>query len=148
KSDEFGESYARGLEASVSDFHGWLTEREELRRSYRAFFSEWDMLVAPNDIVPAFPHTDAPWPQRRLDVNGQSVQYGLQNVYPGVATLCGQPATAFPVSLTRSGLPIGLQAIGPYLEDKTTIRFAALVEQEFGGFRPPPGYLFGSDTFS
>ncbi len=148
KSDEFGESYARGLEASAPDFQVWLAEREELRLSYRAFFSEWDVLVAPNDIVPAFPHTDAPWPERRLDVNGQSIQYGLQNVYPGVATLCGQPATAFPVSLTRSGLPIGLQAIGPYLEDKTTIRFAALVEQEFGGFRPPPDYLFGSDTFS
>jgi amidase len=44
------------------------------------------------------------------------------------------------VGLTRSGLPIGLQAVGPYLEDRTPIRFAALVAREFGGFRRPPGY--------
>jgi amidase len=73
-------------------------------------------------------------------VNGVAVAYELQLVYPGVATLSGQPATAFPVGLTRGGLPIGLQAIGPYLEDRTPIHFAALLEREFGGFRRPPGY--------
>jgi amidase len=61
-------------------------------------------------------------------------------VYAGLATLCGQPATSFPFGLTQSGLPIGLQAIGPYLEDDTPIRFAGLVAREFGGFQPPPGY--------
>jgi amidase len=30
--------------------------------------------------------------------------------------------------------------MGPYLEDRSTIGFAALAEQEFGGFKPPPGY--------
>ena len=59
---------------------------------------------------------------------------------PGLATLSGQPATAFPIGLTRGGLPIGLQAIGPYLEGHTPIRFADLVGREFGGFQPPPGY--------
>ena len=52
----------------------------------------------------------------------------------------GQPATAFPWGRTKGGLPIGLQAIGPYLEDRTTITFAALLEREFGGFTAPPGY--------
>ena len=46
-------------------------------------------------------------------MNGAAVAYDLQLVYPGIATLSGQPATAFPVGLTRAGLPIGLQAIGP-----------------------------------
>ena len=66
--------------------------------------------------------------------------YDLGLVYPGVATLAGQPATAFPVGLTRAGLPIGLQAIGPYLEDRTPIRFAALLAREIGGFTPPPAF--------
>lgn len=39
------------------------------------------------------------------------------------------------------GLPIGLQAIGPYLEDRTPIRFAELVEEAFGGFVPPPAFV-------
>jgi amidase len=29
---------------------------------------------------------------------------------------------------------------GPYLEDRTPIRFAALVARELGGFTPPPRY--------
>jgi len=28
--------------------------------------------------------------------------------------------------------------IGGYLEDRTTIAFAGLIEREFGGFVPPP----------
>ena len=32
------------------------------------------------------------------------------------------------------------QIVGPYLEDRTTIAFAELMEREFGGFVPPPGY--------
>ena len=138
--DEFQVAMASGIEATGFEFIGWLQEREHIRASYREFFTDWDVLIAPITIVPAFPHTDAPWPQRTVDVNGSEVSYGLQTVYPAVATLCGQPATAFPVGLTRSGLPIGLQAVGPYLEDHTPIRFASLLEAEFSGFRPPPGY--------
>jgi len=33
-----------------------------------------------------------------------------------------------------------LRRVGPYLEDRTTMAFAALIEREFGGFTPPPGY--------
>ena len=36
-------------------------------------------------------------------------------------------------------LPIGMQIIGPYLEDRTTIAFAEYIEREIGGFVPPPG---------
>jgi len=43
-------------------------------------------------------------------------------------------------SVRKTGLPIGVQIVGPHLEDRTTIAFAGLVEREFGGFVPPPGY--------
>lgn len=138
--DEFQVAMADGIEASGVDFLGWLQERERFREAYREFFKSWDVLIAPITLTPAFPHTEAPWPQRILNVNGSEVPYGLQTVYPAVATLCGQPATAFPVGLTSSGLPIGLQAIGPYLEDHTPIQFASLLEAEFTGFQPPPAY--------
>jgi Asp-tRNA(Asn)/Glu-tRNA(Gln) amidotransferase A subunit family amidase len=56
----------------------------------------------------------------------------------GTATLPGLPATALPIGRSDEGLPIGVQAIGPMYEDRTTIRFAELAEREFGGFTPPP----------
>jgi hypothetical protein len=34
-------------------------------------------------------------------------------------------------------LPIGVQIIGGYLDDRTTIAFAGMVEREFSGLRRP-----------
>jgi amidase len=75
-----------------------------------------------------------------LDVNDMTAPLLRLSVYAGVATLSGHPGTAFPFGLTRSGLPIGLQAVGPYLEDRTPIRFTELVGIEFGGYHRPAGY--------
>jgi amidase len=140
RGDAFSEAFARGFEANATDYVRFLSERERHRAAYRAFFREWDVLLTPSTVVEAFPHTDAPMRERWLDVDGVAVRYERQAVYPGVATLSGQPATSFPVGATRSGLPIGLQAIGPYIEDRTPIRFAGLVARELSGFRPPPAF--------
>jgi amidase len=55
-----------------------------------------------------------------------------------VATSTGLPATVAPIGHSESGLPIGVQIIGGYLQDHTTIAFAGLIEHAFGGFTPPP----------
>jgi amidase len=96
--------------------------------------------------VLAYPHIERPWPaddsdlRLTLDVNGRAVPYFHGLVYPAPSTVAGQPATAFPVETSRGGLPIGLQAVGPYLEDLTPLRFAALLAREIGGFGKPAGY--------
>jgi amidase len=96
--------------------------------------------------VLAYPHVERAWPPDDSDltltltVDDGAVPYLHGLVYPAVSTVAGQPATAFPVGRSREGLPIGLQAIGPYLEDLTPIRFAALLAREVGGFTRPPGY--------
>jgi amidase len=131
---------ARGLEANVAEYVRWHGRRSQHRAVFRAFFREWDVLLAPANLVPAFPHTDAPFVERTLTVDGRTVPYDLQAVYPGLANLSGHPATAFPAGLTREGLPIGLQVVGPYLEDRTPIRFAALIAAEWGGFQAPEGW--------
>jgi amidase len=146
RDDEWAAAQCQGIEGAAPDYVAWHSERELVRVAWRAFFGEWDVLLAPAWLAPAFPHIDRPWPQtptslrNTVEVNGQPALYELGLVYPAVSTLAGQPATAFPAGRTRGGLPIGLQAIGPYLEDRTPIRFAALVAKEWGGFTPPPGY--------
>ena len=64
--------------------------------------------------------------------------YDDQIAWAAIATLTGLPATAVPNGRTETGLPIGVQIIGGFLEDRTTIAFAGLIEREFGGFTPPP----------
>jgi amidase len=136
----FAEAHARGTEATAQDYLVWHGRREAYRAIWRAFFRDWDVLLAPIVVVPAQPHTTVPTRERMTDVDGESVSFVAQLAYPGLAVLPGQPATAFPVGLSADGLPVGIQAIGPYLEDRTTIRFAGLLAEEIGGFRQPPGY--------
>jgi amidase len=146
RDDEWSRAQQAGIESGAPDYIGWIGQRETYRAAWRAFFREWDLLLAPAFFTPAYPHRETPWPgtptsfARTLDVGSKPVLEELGLFYPAVATLAGQPATAFPVGLTRGGLPIGLQAIGPYLEDRTPLRFAALLERELGGFVRPAGY--------
>ncbi len=56
-----------------------------------------------------------------------------------LATVTHLPATVVPVGHTASGLPVGIQIVGPYLEDRTTLAAAGLIEKLLGGFVPPPG---------
>jgi amidase len=56
------------------------------------------------------------------------------------ASLAGLPATTAPVGLTPGGLPVGVQIMGPYLEDATPIDLAGRLADVVGGFRPPPGF--------
>jgi amidase len=50
----------------------------------------------------------------------------------------GLPATVAPIGRSETGLPIGMQTIGPFLEDRYTLAFASLIERKFGGFVLPP----------
>lgn len=139
--DDFEAGTVRGLRASAFDVVGLHVERERVRQRFAEFFREWDVLVAPITLGPPFPHTRERWSDRTYTVNGREIPYGRQVVPPAIATLPGLPATAFPVTrVTVDGveLPIGLQAIGPYLEDRTPIRFAGLIAERIGGFVPPP----------
>jgi amidase len=91
--------------------------------------------------TPAFLHEHStPISARHVEINGKEYPYFDQMVWPGVATTPRLPSTAAPIGLSETGLPIGVQIVGPYLEDRTPIRFAELMEREFGGFVPPPGY--------
>jgi amidase len=125
-------------------FH-WFDRREEQRSRFREIYRYIDVLLAPITLSPAFEHMTeqrilVDLFTRQLLVDEKACPYRDNLVHPALATFAGQPAVAFPVGLSRSGLPVGLQAIGPYIEDRTPIRFAQLLANEIGGFTPPPGY--------
>lgn len=121
----------------------WLAmdaARLQLQQKWHQFFREFDSVVYPAAAVPAFPYDHSePFDARQLDIDGNLYNYSdACFIWADPASTCGLPATAVPIERTPSGLPIGVQIIGPYLEDRTTIALAGLIEREFGGFVPPP----------
>ncbi len=112
--------------------------RFDLINAWRGVFAEWDVVVCPAMPTAAFPHDARPMSERTLLVDGRPAPYETQPLWGSLATLAGLPATAFPLGLDAAGLPIGGQIVGPYLEDRTTLAFAAHLEAAFGGFVAPP----------
>jgi amidase len=137
--DRLGAERTRG---SVMSHREWLSVnamRQRLRMQWRAFFDEWDVVIYPAAAVPAFPHDHSePLEARSLEVDGKPFPYlDACFIWADPASTCGLPATAAPIGQSPAGLPIGVQIIGPYLEDRTPIAFAGHLEREFGGFVPP-----------
>lgn len=140
RDDEVSAATAAGFTIDAANFVHLLSRRERVRAVWRKFFIDWDVLICPTALDVPFEHQSGDQNDRVLSIDGQSVPYMLNIVYPMWAIHTGQPATAFPAGLSPSGLPLGLQAIGPYLGDRTTMRFAQLLEREWHSFEPPPGY--------
>ena len=110
--------------------HAWMNALDRqvaVRRQWAALFEAFDVVLAPVFGVVAFAHDASPFNDRTHVIDGQPTPYAAQLAWPGMATLANLPATAVPVGATKAGLPIGLQVIGPYLEDHTTIAFAGLL---------------------
>jgi amidase len=130
----------RGITMTHAAWEQTSRIRAGLRARWQALFREVDVILCPPMPTPAFPHDHSPVATRQLTIDGQKVPYGDQIAWSAVATSVGLPATVAPIGHDESALPIGVQIIGGYLDDHTTIAFAGLIEREFGDFTPPPKF--------
>ncbi|MFZ0324794.1 MAG: amidase family protein [Actinomycetes bacterium] len=122
----------------------WLAANERrlhLQHAMEEFFARYDALLLPTFPVAAFPHDARAAERRTLQVDGRALPYTATALFwPALATLLHLPATALPVGLApggRFGLPVGIQVVGPYLGDLTTLAVAAEVERVIGRFPVP-----------
>jgi amidase len=129
----------RGIALSHRDWVLADGARARLRAQWRELFGTFDAVICPVMPTPAYPHVHSNDQEtRRINVDGKDYVYPDQLAWPGIATLPGLPATAIPLGLSPEGLPVGVQIVGPWLEDRTPLKLAELIEREFGGFVPPP----------
>jgi amidase len=136
-----GAERLRGIALSHRD---WLMAdgaRTRLRAQWRELFKSFDAVICPIMPTPAYPHDHSEdQEKRRIQIDGKDYVYPDQLAWPGIATLPGLPATAIPTGFSPEGLPVGVQIVGPWLEDRTPLKLAELIEREFGGFVPPPDF--------
>jgi len=127
--------------AAVLSHRDWILAdqvRASLRNSWHAVFRQFDVVLCPTMPTPALAHNHLPdQEERRISIDGVEMSYEDQDPWLSIASLSGLPSTVAPIARSSSGLPIGVQIIGPYLGDRTSIAFADLIEREFGGFSPP-----------
>jgi amidase len=133
------------LSGAITSHREWAQQTEaryKARAVWQAFFNDYDAFLTPVNFTPAFPHnnTNPDILARKLTTTEGERDYRDQTRWICFATLTGCPATVAPVGRTKSGLPVGLQVMGPYLEDATPIDIALKLTQTIGGFTPPPGY--------
>jgi amidase len=128
----------RGITANHSEWIRASRVRAALRGQWFNLFQEVDIVLCPPMPCAAFQHDHAPRRSRQFEIDGSKIPYNDLMAWAGIATLNGLPATTMPNGRTESGLPIGVQIVGGYLEDLTTVAFAGFIEREFGGFTPPP----------
>lgn len=123
------------------ELNALLADREAVQQQWSAFFEDYDLLLAPVTPVVAIEHDQEGISlTRTIIVNGEEVEYQSLDVWASLAGYATLPVTTAPLGLSSSGLPVAVQIIGPSMEDRSTLDFAAKLGQRIGGFERPPGY--------
>jgi amidase len=138
---EAGEAFKRFARNATARHIAWLRAHERRMRlaaRMAEFFARYDALLCPVSGVPAIAHDhDGTQITRSILVNGASRPYLELLSWISIASAAHLPATVAPVGRTPAGLPVGIQIIGPYLEDHTPIDLAVRLAELIGGFTPP-----------
>ena len=92
-----------------------------------------DALVCPVTVTPPFAHLqDGNVTNRIVPIDGVERPYTDLFHWTILIGMAYLPATVVPVTTTTDGLPVGVQIVGPYLEDRTPLGVARALRDELG----------------
>ena len=131
---------SRALTQTYREWHYAAKERVRMQRAWANFFESYDGLLIPAAPTTAWAHDTADRFDRVIQVDEQTIGYYDELFWAGLTGVVYLPSTVIPMGRDSQGLPMGVQIVGPYLEDRTTIALARHIEALAGGFVPPPGY--------
>lgn len=112
----------QGAALPLMDYLAAVKLREAMGQKMAAFLQQWDLLLTPTMPIPAFAagHDFPP--------NGDQAQWSDWTPFTYPFNLTRQPAITVPCGQTKSGLPIGLQIVGPLYQDLRVLRAAQAFE--------------------
>jgi aspartyl-tRNA(Asn)/glutamyl-tRNA(Gln) amidotransferase subunit A len=108
-----------GAKVTLTDYMAAADQRAALGRTMRLFHERYDLLLTPTLAVPAFA-------VNRVAPEGYDQRDWLSwtpFTYP--FNLTGQPAASVPCGFTSTGLPVGLQIVGPMYGDADVLKAAS-----------------------
>ncbi len=98
--------------------------RRVLTEDFLKAFTQVDVIVTPTAPTPAF---------RIGEKTDDPVSMYLADIYTVTASLAGICGVSVPCGVSREGLPIGAQVLGPHFGESTVFRAARGIEQGLAG---------------
>ena len=109
-----------------------LKVRRLIKNDFDAAFERCDVLLCPVSPTTAF---------RLGEKIADPLTMYLADIYTISVNLAGLPGLSLPAGLSRDGLPIGMQLVGPVFHEETVLRAARLYEQASGVTRLAPALV-------
>ena len=128
-------------EALAGNHRTWLElhrQRNLMRAVWADWFGRYDVLLCPVMPMLPFPHDhEGTVADRWVIINGKSRPQAECLAWTGLVGVAYLPSTVVPVGRVGD-LPVGVQVVGPYLEDRTSLFVAGRLAELLGGYEPPP----------
>jgi aspartyl-tRNA(Asn)/glutamyl-tRNA(Gln) amidotransferase subunit A len=121
----------KGLAVTLADYAKSFEARSRLARDMALWHEKYDLLLAP--VTP----TAAP-PVETLYNSDAFPRWTKGAPYTLPFNLTGQPAASMPAGLTKAGLPVGLQIVGPPRADHRVLRAMRAYESAVDWKWPQP----------
>jgi aspartyl-tRNA(Asn)/glutamyl-tRNA(Gln) amidotransferase subunit A len=124
----FREAVESGAKVTSGELHRALLGRTAIFRSIQRLFDEFDFVVTPTLTAPPLRKETKAWED--IEINAETHSSGRFDWYCFLHPFnhSGHPAVSVPAGWTRSGLPVGVQIVGPWHSDVHVLRMAAEVE--------------------
>jgi Asp-tRNA(Asn)/Glu-tRNA(Gln) amidotransferase A subunit family amidase len=119
-----------GLRYSALDVARAFAAQTAIYQRWQKFFETCDVILSPAITI-----SPRPWTQlypKEIDGKPTASYFHWLALAYAVSTV-GHPALSLPVGLDRSGMPFGLQIVGPRNGDAKVLAVAAALERELAG---------------
>ena len=124
----------KGLAITLSDYARSYEAKSKLARDMKLWHEKYDLLLTPVTPTP-------PPPVETLYNSDAFPRFTKGAPYTLPFNLTGAPAASMPVGLTKSGLPVGIQIVGPARADHRVLRAMRAYESALGWKWPQPRVL-------
>ena len=131
------QAFLRGAAETSSAVYAAAVSRLQLRaRKIASFWSDYDVLLTPTLAMPPVPVGWEAEPEDPWEQFDRAVQF---TPFTAAFNVTGQPAVSLPLHWTDTGLPIGVQLVGPPLGDALLFRVVSQIEaaRPWADKRPP-----------
>ena len=118
---------------SAAEFFLASIARDTFRVELAAFMERYPVLICPPFCSTAFSEG-----KETVHIDGREYPLFAANWPVLFGNCAGLPAAVVPAGRDGQGLPTGVQVVGRAFAEEEVLAVAKLLEQELGGFQPPP----------